>query len=145
MANAADFFLDLGVVLVSTGVPLKQVSGIPASGEYSVVDGTYTFNAAQQGAAILINYIYTATTTNSGSITLTNKLMGATPKFQLVMSQVYNGKQFMLMLYSCTADKLSLPLKQDDYTMSEISYQAQANDVNEIGFMSTTSAVGGGN
>lgn len=145
VANDETFFLDLGVTVVTTGLPLKQVVGVPASGEYSVADGVYTFNAAQQGLGIIINYIYTATTTNSGSITLTNKLMGNTPKFQLVMSQVYNGKQFLLMLYSCTADKLSLPLKQDDYTMSEISYQSQANDSNEIGFMSTTSATGGGN
>lgn len=146
VANAADFVMDLGVTDVLTGIPMTQVASGPATGQYSVNSstGVYTFAAADTLKAVIINYIYTATTTDSGSTTITNQLMGSTPKFQLVMSQIYNGKQFLLMLYSCTADKLSLPLKQDDYTISEISYQAQANDVNEIGFMSTTSAVGGG-
>lgn len=146
VSNGATFFMDLGVTLVSTGQPLKQVASGPASGEYSVnsTTGVYTFNLAQASAAVLINYVYTATTAGSGSLTLTNNLMGNTPKFQLVFSQIFNGKQFLLMLYTCVADKLSLPLKQDDYTVSEIGFQAQANDANQIGFLSTTSAVGGG-
>lgn len=145
VANSADFYVDLGVTLVSTGAPLKQVSGIPGSGEYSVTSGgVYTFNAAQQGAAIVINYLYTASTAGSGTLAITNNLMGTTPRFQLICSQVYDSKQFTLCLYSCVADKLSLPLKQDDFTVSEISYSAQANDANAIGFISTTSAIGGG-
>lgn len=145
VANSADFYVDLGVTLVSTGAPLKQVSGTPGSGEYSVTSGgVYTFNAAQQGAAIVINYLYTASTAGSGTLAITNNLMGTTPRFQLICSQVYDSKQFTLCLYSCVADKLSLPLKQDDFTVSEISYSAQANDANAIGFISTTSAIGGG-
>ena len=145
-ANAADFYLDLGVYLVSTGEMLRQVSGTPATGEYSVNAGTgvYTFNAAQQGAAILINYIYDSTTTGSGTLDINNQLMGVTPKFQLLASQTYNNKTFTLCLYSVVADKLSMPLKQDDYLISEVSYQASANATNQIGFISTTSATGGG-
>lgn len=145
-ANAADFYLDLGVYLVSTGEMLRQVSGAPASGEYSVNAGTgvYTFNAAQQGAAILLNYIYDSTTTGSGTLDINNQLMGVTPKFQLLASQTYNNKTFTLCLYSVVADKLSMPLKQDDYLISEVSYQASANATNQIGFISTTSATGGG-
>ncbi len=144
VTNAASFFLDLGVNLVTTGAPLKQVASAPATGEYSVAAGVYTFNAAQASAAVLINYLYTATTVGSGSLTINNNLMGTTPKFQLVCSQVYNAKSFVLMLYSAVSDKLSMPLKQDDFMMPEISFQAQANDANQIGFISTTSAVGGG-
>lgn len=145
VANGATFYLDLGVVLVSNGQPLKQVASGPQAGEYSVSGaGVYTFNVAQASAAVLINYIYTAATAGSGTLAINNQLMGSTPKFQLIASQVFNGKQFTLCLYSVVSDKLSLPLKQDDYTMSEISYQAQANDANQIGFISTTSATGGG-
>lgn len=145
-ANAADFYLDLGAYLVSTGQALRQVSGAPADGEYSVnvATGVYTFNAAQQGAAILLNYIYDSTTAGSGTLNINNQLMGVTPKFQIVASQTYNSQTFTMCLYSVVADKLSLPLKQDDYLVSEISYQAQANSANQIGFISTTSATGGG-
>lgn len=146
VSNGATFYADLGVTLVSTGVALTYTSGAPADGEYSVnaTTGVYTFNAAQEGDAIIINYLYTAATANSGTLSITNNLMGSTPKFQLICSQVFNSKQFTLVLYSCVADKLSMPLKQDDYTISEVSYSAQANDSNLIGFISTTSAVGGG-
>jgi hypothetical protein len=37
-----------------------------------------------------------------------------------------------------------MPLKQDDYMISEITGQANANDANRIGRISTTSASGGG-
>ena len=144
VANAGTFYIDLGVLDVTSGATLKQVSGAPATGEYSVAAGVYTFNAAQLSNAVVINYIYTATTTGSGTLSLTNNLMGSTPKFQLIASQVFNGKQFTLCLYTCVADKLSLPLKQDDYTIGEMTYSAQADATNTIGFISTTSATGGG-
>lgn len=145
VANGATFYLDLGVFNVTTGNPYKQVAAAPAAGEYTVsAVGVYTFNAAQASTAVLINYLYTALTANSGTLNLGNNLMGNTPKFQLVASQFYNGKSFTLCLYSCVMDKLSIPLKQDDYAMADFTYQAQANDANAVGFISTTSAVGGG-
>lgn len=145
VANAANFWLDLGVTLVSTGQPLKQVTGAPNAGEYAVNSstGVYTFNVAQASAAVLINYIYEDNGAG-GTIELTNQLMGTTPKLQLVASQLFDSKVFTLCLYSAVAEKLSLPLKQDDFLISEFSYQAQANDAGSIGFISTTSAVGGG-
>lgn len=146
VANAATYYLDLGVVAVATGLPMKQVSGAPATGEYSVDSetGIYTFAAADEGLAIIINYLYTATTANSGTLDINNLLMGDVPTFQLVASQIHKGKQFTICLYSCIADKLSLPLKQDDHTVSEISYMVQANAANQVGFLTSTSAVGGG-
>lgn len=145
VANAASFSLDLGVTLVTTGASLTQVATAPAAGQYSVTSGgVYTFNVAQASAGVLINYLYTATTASSGTLNITNQLMGSTPKFQLVASQTYNNKVFTLLLYAITTEKLSLPLKQDDHLVSEISFQAFADDSNRVGYVSTTSATGGG-
>jgi len=145
VANGADFVMDLGVYSVSTGQALKQVAESPGAGEYTVsAAGVYTFNSAQAEAGVMFNYIYDAATPGSGTLDINNQLMGSTPKFQLVASQLYNGKTFTLVLYSVTADKMSLPLKQDDYLISEIGFQANANDLNQIGYISTTSATGGG-
>lgn len=144
-SNGATFALDLGVTDVLTGNPLTQVASAPAAGQYSVSSaGVYTFNAAQANKAVLLNYLYTATTTDSGTLNLTNQLMGTTPKFQLVASQTYNNQTFTMMLYAITTEKLSLPLKQDDYLISEISFSAFADNLNRIGYISTTSATGGG-
>lgn len=145
VANGANFYLDLGVTLVSSATPLKQVSTAPATGEYSVDQstGVYTFNAAQAGAAVLFNYMYEDSAAG-GTLELTNQLMGIAPYFQLVASQIFDNKVFTLVLYKVTSEKLSLPLKQDDFTIPEIDWQAQANDAGSIGFISTTSISGGG-
>lgn len=144
VANAASFVMDLGVYLSTDGSPLKQVPSMPGPMEYSVsAVGVYTFNVAQASAAMLFNYLYEGT--DGGTLTVTNQLMGSTPKFQLVASQVYDGKSFTIILYSAVADKLSLPLKQDDYLISELSGSCHADAANRVLKLSTTSISGGGN
>lgn len=142
--DGVDFYLDLGVTDVLTGQPYKQVSAGPTAGQYSVSNvGVYTFAAADQGKGILLNYLYDDATAG-GTLELTNQLMGLAPYFQLIASQIFDGKVFTLCLYKVTAEKLSLPLKQDDFLIPEMGFQAQANDAGSIGFISTTSIAGGG-
>lgn len=145
VAHGADFFMDLGVKKASDGTPLKQIdTGTPSAGEYKVsTAGVYTFAAADASLAVLIDYMYESASTG-GSLELTNQLMGATPKFQMVLSQVYEGKTFTLILYSNTAEKLSLPLKQDDYLIGELSGQSFADSANRVARITTTSVTGGG-
>lgn len=144
VANAASFVMDLGVYFATTGLPLKQVPSMPGPGEYSVsAVGVYTFNVAQASAGMLFNYLYEGS--DGGTLTVSNQLMGATPKFQLVASQLYDGKSFTIILYSAVADKLSLPLKQDDYLISELSGSCHADAANRVLKLSTTSISGGGN
>lgn len=145
VANGATMFRDLGVTDVLTALAMKQVPSGPATGQYSVniVTGEYTFAAADAGKALLFNYIYTDAA-NGGTMNIDNQLMGLAPRLELIASQTFQNKVMTLCLYSITVDKLSLPLKQDDFTISESSYQAQANDANQIGFLSTTSTAGGG-
>ena len=57
---------------------------------------------------------------------------------------VYDSKTFTMLLYSNVADKLSMPLKQDDYLVAELSGQAMADSANRIGRITTTSITGGG-
>lgn len=65
VTNANSFYADQGVTLAD-GTPLSAVSGAPGPLQYnapsfgSVPRGTYTFNAAQQGAAVNISYSYGA-------------------------------------------------------------------------------------
>lgn len=139
VTHAMTFVQDLGVSDALTGVALTQVPTMPATGQYSVNQstGVYTFNMAQASAAMLFNYLYTDTTGHT--MTISNQLMGATPKFRMVLSQTYNAKTFTLVLFSCVAEKLSLPLKMDDYTIADFSFQAQANDAGNVGYITTSS------
>lgn len=136
--EAATFVQDLGVYFADTGVPLQQVASTPATGQYSVdsTTGTYTFAAADEGLDVLLNYLYGDTGGNT--LVINNQLMGLTPKFRLIATQLYGGKTFTLVLYSCVAEKLSLPLKQDDYTIADFSFQAQANAAGQVGYITTT-------
>jgi hypothetical protein len=123
---------------------LKQVASAPATGQYSVsAAGVYTFAAADTTTAVLLNYLWDSASTG-GSLAVSNQLMGNTPKFQLVLSQLYEGKTFTLLLYSNVADKLTLPLKQDDYLMADLSGQSFADALNRVARISTTSISGGG-
>lgn len=47
-----------GGVTYTNGTPLTFVTTNPAQGQYSVPDGVYTFNAADQGQGILLTYSY---------------------------------------------------------------------------------------
>ena len=145
VANGATFFRDLGVTDVLTGLPLKQVTTAPAAGQYEVdvATGTYTFAAADTGKAVLFNYIYTQAGVG-GTLNIDNQLMGVAPTLELIVSQKFQSKVMTLCLYSVTVDKLSLPLKMDDFSVAESSFQAQANSAGQIGFISTTSVAGGG-
>lgn len=142
--HGATFVQDLGVYDAITGLPLKQVASGPATGEYSVsVAGVYTFAAADTTKAVLLNYLWTSASTG-GSLAIGNQLMGVTPRFQLILSQTYEGSTFSLILYSNVANKLSLPIKQEDYMMADISGQAFADSANRVARLTTTSTLGGG-
>lgn len=144
VANAANFYMDLGVYYATSGLPLVQVASGPAAGEYSVsASGVYTFAAGDASAALLFNYLWEKSSTG-GSLEIGNQLMGSAPRFQLVLSQLYDAKQFTLILYSNVAEKLSLPLKQDDYLIGEINGQAMADSANRVARLTTTSITGGG-
>ncbi|MDB5361148.1 MAG: hypothetical protein JWO51_2445 [Rhodospirillales bacterium] len=133
--NGASFATDLGVFYAQTGAPLAKVASAPALGQYAVAaGGLYSFAAADEGTALLLNYEYSATT--GTRIALGNPLMGVTPTFQAIFSEQYAGKQLTLQLNACVASKLSFPTKQDDWSISELDFQAQTDPAGNVGFLS---------
>ena len=56
---------DDGVTNAATGNPLTVTTGTPATGQYTVNDGVYTFAAADTGVAVLLNYSYVPFTLES--------------------------------------------------------------------------------
>ena len=127
-ANGATFNTDLGPLYSATGTPLTYVTGIgPVTGQYTVTAaGIYVFAAGDASTPLLLNYTYT-TSSQGFTITGNNILMGNTPKFQAVFTQIYGGQTTTLKLYSCVSSKLSLPTKIDDYTIPEIDFSAFSN------------------
>ena len=124
VANASSFRVDLGVYDSAHGRFLTKVSsGPPAEGQYSVAAGTYSFAPADAGPSLKVYYTYGAAGSGS-TIAVSNPIMDAGPVFRADLVQSYRGKQSVLTAWACQAFKLSMPLKQDDFTLPEISFSA---------------------
>lgn len=135
VSNSATFDADLGVNFAATGQPLTRVAAAPATGQYSVSAGVYTFAAADTTLGVLITYSYTSTVSPSKTITITNPLLGAATLFQ-VDCLVYNpslNQQTGIRLFSCLSSKLTLPTKLEDFVIEDFDFEALANSANQVG------------
>lgn len=147
VANAATFANDLGVAEASSGRLYTRVTTPAAAYEYSVNEatGVYTFAAASASVSVKINYEYNVV--GSGhKITLTNQFMGTTPTFRATFNQPISpgapggGGQSLpttLILNACTASKLSMPTRVDDWQIQEFDFEAFADASGAIGSIST--------
>ena len=147
VTNAATFSDDLGVRYADGSGLFNRVTTPTAAGEYSVnlSTGIYTFGTADGGKAVLLCYLYNNTTTGLKS-TLTNQLSGTTPYFKLTYANPVSpgppggGSQaspFGLRLNACSASKLSMPFKIDEFLVQQLDYEAFADASNIVGYMSS--------
>lgn len=144
VANAANYSDDLGVYYASggnAGNRFTRVATPSAAGQYAVniATGIYTFAAADAGAAVLISYLYT--TSSGKKLVITNQLMGYTPVFKATFYTVKTTggvpAALSLVLNACTATKLSLPTKTDDYEIQEFDFSAFADATGTVGTWSS--------
>jgi hypothetical protein len=98
----------------------------------------YTFNSADNGAAVLIYYSYTIASGNK--ISLANQLAGPLPMFEVSLKETFNyfgtAKDLVVKLNACVAPKLSLPFSNQKFTVAEFDFQAIADASNNIGTIS---------
>jgi hypothetical protein len=125
---------DLGVRDTS-GNDLTRVASAPATGQYSVAAGMYTFAAADTGTSVLISFEYSAT--GSGiTVPLTNQLMGYAPSFQCMLFNDTKGSKLALKLTNCQSDKLSIPFKNEDFAIADFGFQALDDGTGSAGYWS---------
>lgn len=129
--NAGTWSKDLGV-LNASGVAMQRVASAPATGQYSVAAGVYTFAAADVGLTVYISFAYTYALTTARSVIFNNIAMGTIPIFGMDLSCRFNGKQAYFRLGQCAAKKLSFDPKQDDYTMNDLDISAFADPVTNV-------------
>jgi hypothetical protein len=84
-----------------------------------------------------IDYSYTAASTGY-TITQTNPLMGAAPRFKAVFSNTFEGNVVTLVLYQCISTQLTLPTKVDDYMIEEFNFSAFADAGGNVFQLSST-------
>ena len=141
-------YLGLGYAASTAGVPAQFLTGVPfqnvgsgsltAAGQYKVnlTTGVYTFAAGDVGSTVLISYEYTATSTVAQKIPFANQLMGYAPTIKVELSLPYNGHQMNVHLNNCICSKLTMPFKNEDFSIQELDFTAIADASNNIGTIS---------
>lgn len=134
VSNSATWTADLGVIYSATGVPLKRVASGPATGQYSVAAGVYTFAAADTLLGVLISYNYTISATGQQML-MTNPLLGATTTFGVNLYGVdpTTGLGYSLQLYACASNKFSFGTKLEDFVMPEFDFDCFVNAAGNLG------------
>jgi hypothetical protein len=134
--NAAHFVTDYGVIDKATGAQMVKVPLLttPTTGQYHVdpATGIYTFAAADTTKVVKINYSYTDSTTGE-TITLTNQLMGYAPEFRAFLFSNFRTKRLGIELYSCTLGQITVPTKQEDFWMSDLTFDAGVDATDTLG------------
>lgn len=134
VSGSSAFYEDLGVQFADTGQQLERVLSSPATGQYSMTAGVYTFAAADANRPVLISYNTTkaSPTAPNSLITVDNTLMGAAPAYALNLHGKHRGKDLWIKLEAIAFSGFTLPLKMDDYMIPEGSFSAFANDAGRI-------------
>lgn len=132
VTNSTHFVTDYGVINKSTGAQLTKVSSGPTTGQYSVSAGVYTFAAADTGIVMKISYSYTDSTSGE-TITLSNQLMGFAPEFRAFLFSNFRTKRLGIELYSCTLGQLTVPTKQEDFWMADLTFDASVDATDTLG------------
>ncbi len=137
VVNSTTFDTDLGVVYAATGKPFTKVSGAPSTaGQYSVAAGVYTFDASDASTNVLIDYVYKPAT--GGTIqTISNEATGVTPKFMGVFTATVENNPTTLILNACTATKLAIATKLEDYTYPELDFDILVDSSGSLGRFSS--------
>jgi hypothetical protein len=128
---------DLGV-LDSNANPMQVVAATPATGQYMVAAGVYTFAAADTGKRVFVNFQYTATSTTAPNQLITSQPLGYTPTFALDVYVPYNGSSLTVHMFQVVASKLSIQTKLDDFIIPSMDYEAFANASNQVMQIGTT-------
>ncbi|WP_457329732.1 hypothetical protein [Rhizobacter sp. P5_C2] len=135
----ATFATDLGVLDAATTESLERAAVIdgqaPAVGHYTVSNGVYRFAPSTQDRMLLISYEYRAESGKGQIFQLTNDVMGPTPAFSLLLQNSFDGKNLVMKFNRAVSSKVSLPLKNDDYAVYDLSAQAFADAADEIGYL----------
>lgn len=131
VANAGGFADDNGVVYLSSGLPLTKVTSAPSVGQYSVASGAYSFNVADAGKSVLINYTYSVSGTGQ-KYTVSNQILGTTPTFQAQFYTTFQGQPVSLKLNNCTSTKLSFKTKLEDFVMPEFDFSCFADAAGNV-------------
>lgn len=130
VTNSATYSADLGVYDYTASKPLSRVASSPATGQYSVSAGIYTFAAADTTHQVAISYAYTSVT--GQTISVVNSLMGAANTYTMALFNTYNSQGIGFKLWAVTLGGIDFAFKNNDFTMQNLPYAGYADSSNRV-------------
>ena len=92
-------------------------------------------NRRDVAAPVKISFEYTAASTTGQVFQITNDLMGYTPSFSIFLQSDFQGKRLVVKFNKAVSGKLSLPYKNDDFTISDFEASAFDDGTGSIGYI----------
>lgn len=133
--NSGTFVADLGIYNAS-GDPMTPVATAPTAGQYSVSPtGVYTFAAADASGGISMSYEYSAVSTSARIFEINNRNMGQTPSFSVLGRTASDGKILTVKFYRGVSSKLSLPFKNEDFSVPDFDITCFSNAAGKVGWI----------
>lgn len=130
VTNSANWVEDLSVWDLTAGKLLTRVASSPATGQYSVSAGVYTFAAADTGH--VISFCYSYSSTGGVTVSLNNQLMGAANTFTANLFNTYNGQASGVKLFSVVIPGFDMALKNNDFTMPSLTFEAYQDSLGRV-------------
>lgn len=133
VTESADWIADQGVIYTTgpnAGQSLTLLpSGTPATGQYKVTAGVYTFAAADTLLDVTISYSYTNSTSGT-TLAVGNHFMGFGPILSITGVFPYEGVDMGFNMPNVRLGKIDFSTKLDDYTMMSVDFSAFAGSGN---------------
>lgn len=140
VTNSATWTTDLGVYNLTTGKRMTRVATSPATNQYSVAAGVYTFASANASANVQISYLWTSASAGE-QLTLSNQLQGPTGAFTAVMAFLYgNLNQDILTMNNVIASDSGIAAKGGDYAKPTFGFECATDTNDNLGTFSFAQA-----
>lgn len=116
------------------GQKLTKVASVTASGQYSYLNGQWTFFSADTGLGVNVSYNYTIAT--GRNLIVQNHVQGYGPSIEIYASNPYQeftaGVPNYMHLYAAKVMKTGAPLKRADYTIVPLEGEGYSNSSGQV-------------
>ena len=128
-AQSATWAYDFGVWDLTTGLQMSRIVSGPATTQYSVAAGIYTFAAADTGHKVQLAYAYTSAAGGKTVAVVNTNMTIATGIVMYCYAPTVSSKVLGVKFYNTYFPKLGLSLKAQDFTAQNLEFFcAEAGD-----------------
>lgn len=133
VTQSATWTDDLGVMDLTKGKQLARVASAPATGQYSVAAGVYTFASADTGDNVLIMYRYTAAASGTTAEVAKATSGSQAPRYAIhVYQPKVSSKEWGFYVPNAQIPELSASFKREGWSDVKLTWTAILSTTNKL-------------